>query len=141
MISPPSIAFVTCIEPGILERQVVNLLASIRRLGSPFSDAEFHAIKPRLGPGPRRQTLAELERLGGIYRAHPDPGRRWWDNYLGKAKAMDLVERTSGRDVLVFLDSDMICLSEPEEILLQAGEDFAACPGPRLNWICGPGPE
>src|SRR5438552_2582969 len=88
----PAITFVTCVESGPLEAQVLRMVESLRRFGGAYAECAVWAIKPRFGPPVSRNTRGEFARLGVDYRqtARTDPYA--WYTFLNKTRAFGLAE-------------------------------------------------
>jgi hypothetical protein len=121
-------AFVSCIEAGSLEAMAVRLLKSLRTSGGRLSSAEFIAVKPRFGPALRKQTLNDFRALDGLLLNSQRENRFPWTPFFGKPLALIAAENVSKAGTFCFLDSDILFTSEPDELLLSEGVDFAACP-------------
>src|SRR4051812_16320953 len=85
-----SIAFVTCIEAGGLEQQVVRMIKSLRKWGGRFANAPVYAVKPRPGVPLSRATLAGLDECEATFRSiRPVNPYRW---YAFMNKPLSLIE-------------------------------------------------
>jgi hypothetical protein len=121
------ICFVACVESGQLEAQTVRLAESIRRFGGSFADSEILAVTARFGPPLASETRRRFRELGVRHEriaSHPDYA---WYHYLNKPLALAAAETLSDADVLAWLDSDIVCLGEPDGLALGADLDFASC--------------
>ncbi len=67
MSRPPDLAFVACIEAGVLERQALLLFESIRAYGGVLADCPIYSLAPRAGLGVGRATRGRLDALGVDY--------------------------------------------------------------------------
>lgn len=110
------LALVICTEAGVLERKSVLLVRTIRAFGGRFSGCPMLSYSPRPGRLPARSTLHALRELEvecvlePLNRELPDYG--FGNKVVACAHAATIlsVER------LVFLDSDMCILEEPEAL-------------------------
>ncbi len=123
----PSITFVCCVESGGLETQTIRMIESLRRWGGRFADAPVFAVTPRLSPPLALSTHAAFERLGVEYLRFRADNPYAWKGFLNKHHAMAAVERICTSDCIGWLDSDLLILDEPEQLLLQPDEEFVAC--------------
>ena len=122
------LAFLACIERGILEEQTLLLCRSIRRFGGRYRDEPIYAIQPRAGHEVSATTADELTRLGVRHRCEI-LNRDFVDYPVGnKIFACAWAEEVLDADVLVFLDSDTIFTGEPEALDLADGFDAAIRP-------------
>jgi hypothetical protein len=127
----PSVTFVTCIEAGPLEEQVVRLADSLRTWGGRFRDCPILAIRPRFGPPLSASTRRELRALGVDYlRINPRNDYPWL-GFFNKPLCVVAAEDIARTEALAWLDGDILVIGEPEELLPGAGEDFTACASDR----------
>ena len=117
-----------CVEYGTLEEGTLRLVESLRRFGGPLSAARVVAVTPRRGPSVRRQTLQQFDELGVDYVRIAPPNRYVWQPYLNKYFALAEAEKRATGDLVAWVDSDVIVVAPPTDLLLAANEDFGACP-------------
>jgi len=124
----PSIAFVACIERGSLEEKALLLCRSIRRFGGKFGGAPIYTFQPRAGTTITAKTAAQLDALG--VRHIDEVLNRDFAHYAiaNKIFASARAEELATEDVVVFLDSDSLITSEPNELALADGVDAAVRP-------------
>lgn len=122
----PSITFVCCVESGSLETQTVRMIESVRRWGGKFAHATILAVTPRFGSPLANQTQRAFERLNVTYLRFQSKSSYSWFGFLNKPYALLAAEDYSTSEFICWLDSDLLFLDEPELLLLQEGEDFAA---------------
>lgn len=138
-VASDCITFVCCIEAGALEENVWRLAESIRRWGGRLADSHIIAVSARRGLALRRQTVERLSDLDvELVRdsfASPIP----WFPIYNKAVAVKLAERLASTRLVCFLDSDVLVLAEPTELVLPGDVQFAACPHDLSGATCGPG--
>ena len=126
--SRPDVAFVACIEGGVLEAQTLLLFESLRLYGGRFAGCAAYAFSPRPGHAISEEARRGLDELGVHYSDAvlntecPEYGS------ANRVAAAAHVEETRAHDVLVVLDSDTIFLREPDEFLLPPGVDVAVRP-------------
>jgi hypothetical protein len=122
------LAFVLCSEAGYLESRAALLIESIRRFGGRWADAPVWVVQPRAGrcvsPATRDRYVAQ-----GAVVVAADLNRAWQSYGFGNkiyatAFIESLVEGSVG--TLAFLDSDLIFLQAPEELVLDNGHVVAA---------------
>ena len=123
-----TIAFVACIEHGVLETQTLRLFESLRRFGGQMAGCAAYAVSPR----PDRQigisTRHALRSLDvhhieeHLNRDCPEYGS------ANRVAAAAHIEARSGHDIIVVLDSDTMFLREPTQLLLAADVDAAVRP-------------
>src|SRR3712207_9299808 len=63
----PDVAFVACIEGGVLEAQALLLFESIRRYAGRFRGCDLYALSPRTGHSISAAARARLDALGAHY--------------------------------------------------------------------------
>jgi len=155
-----SLHFVAVVEPGDLERKCVLLVESIRTFGGALARSPCWLVQPRKGGRLTRRTMERFYELDARFVA-VDLNRDW-PHYpiANKIFATAFVERLLADDdaVLCFLDSDIVCLAEPSDLLLEPRHDVGLVPvdkvgrgqpaGEAINdyWrriydICGVDPE
>ncbi len=125
-LSPCRLAVVGCVESGLLESLFVRMAGSLRRFGGRLSQIEIYAVTPRLGPPLASTTRRSLTALGVRHlelRAHH---RYAWHHYLNKPRALAHVETLTSAETIVWLDSDVLCLREPVDLVLPPTVDFLA---------------
>jgi hypothetical protein len=135
----PDVAFVACIEGGVLEAQALLLFESIRRYGGRFCDCAIYALSPRSGHDISAGTREKLDRLSVTYihtilnTECPEYGS------ANRVAAAAYVEQRYPHEILVVLDSDTLFLREPEKILLPRDLDVAVRPVD-VKGMCTTGP-
>jgi hypothetical protein len=123
----PATTFLFCVESGYFEGQILLVLESIRRFAGSLADAPAVVVTPRYGPSLTRATIRGLARLGARY-VYRDMRSRWdWYPYMNKGLAAQLAEDYAETPQVLWLDSDVIVVSEPTHLLLEPEEDFACC--------------
>lgn len=129
-----SLAFVACVEAGPLEQKARLLVRSIRRFGGRHRDAAIHTFSPRIGRGVSAETRAELAAHGVAH--HDEILNRDFDDYgVGnKIFASARAEELASEDVLVFVDTDTVIVSEPDALVLPNGVDAAVRPVEFHRW-------
>jgi len=135
-----AIAFLTCVERGLLEQQTILLCRSLRHFGGRYRHASIYAIQPRAGHDISRATERTLDELGVCHYAailNSDFAHYPVGN---KIFACAWAEQALDQDVFVFLDSDTIFTGEPTSLDLAEGVDAAVRPAHSLGHNCsGPG--
>lgn len=124
--TPRPTTFVTCIESGLLEKQVVLLARSLRALDTDIGRLDFIAVQPRRDVALARETrraLAELDVRVVSERLVPAFD---WNPHLNKAAAMAWAERNVNSPYLTWLDGDLVFLRSPEGLIPDAGTSFVA---------------
>jgi hypothetical protein len=135
-----SLCLVTCVESGPLEAQTIRLAESLRRFGGALAGSELIAVTPRFGPPLTRATHRRFRELGVRHERIAARGGYAWYHYLGKPRALLAAEALTGADVLAWLDTDVLVLGEPTELLLGPDLDFAAAvPDDGVIGSTGPG--
>ncbi len=133
-----SLAFIACVERGILEDQTKLLCRSIRRYGGRHAQAPIHTFQPRCGTEVSRETLAVLEELGATH--HTGTLNIDFRDYAigNKILVCARAEEILSEAVLVFLDSDTIIVNEPAELELPEELDAAVRPADSVFNSTGP---
>lgn len=135
----PSLTFVCCIESGPLEFQTTRLVRSIRKWGGDLANCPILAVTPRTGCPLHPETVRLLAESGvrHVKKNVDDPYR--WFGYLNKCKALELAETEADTDQIVWVDSDVLIVAQPDDLLLEDGVDIAACPTSKTVATEGPG--
>ena len=137
----PSIAFVCCVEAGVLEPMTVRLIESLRRNGGRMSAAPVLVVNPRFGPAIASSTRRAFDRLGARYLP-----ARWrepyaWYHFMNKLRAVEVAEQEfTGAETIAFLDCDVLVLEEPSEFALDENNDITACTPPDASLASTTGP-
>src|SRR4029079_3792135 len=66
-LNKPDVAFVACIEGGVLETQALILFESIRRYAGRFKDCSLYALSPRAGHEISDRARYRLNQLNVTY--------------------------------------------------------------------------
>jgi hypothetical protein len=120
-------AFVCCIESGSLESQTLRMIESLRRWGGAFADMPVLAVNPRMGTPLSYRTLRALDSLQVDYLRLKNRDRYAWDKFLNKPYAVLAAENYFQSECIVWVDSDLLFVGEPEQLILSDEEDFVAC--------------
>lgn len=125
-------------EAGVLERQAVLLIQSLRRFGGAYADMSVTVVSPRPARRPSDSTIREFDKLSATYlpldlcSPEPDYGPSF------RVLALSAVAQRSQSDIIIQADSDTVFCDEPEfDIPLRC---FAGRPVD-LNGICSHGPD
>jgi hypothetical protein len=138
MADTPSITFICCVESGWLEDQTVRMIESLRRWGGRLADAPVLAVTPRFGPPLARATHQALERLKARHVRAPARGDYAWFQFLNKPRALLAGEALATTETACWLDSDILVVGEPDQLVLGPEEDFAACASDQEMATTGP---
>lgn len=133
------ITFVTCVESGPLETQVLRMAESLRRFGGAYADCPMWAVRPRFGAPVSGRTRRELDRLKVEFRrtARDDPYP--WYAFGNKTRALRLAEEQVPTEFVGWLDADLLVTGEPSELLPGPTEDVTACTPDNVGGSTGPG--
>ena len=127
------ILFVACVERGPLEAKARLLVQSIRRFGGRWADAPIHTFAPRENRAISDQTKSFFDNEGVVH--HEEVLNPFYDYGVGnKIFASAAAEELASEDVIVFLDSDTVILSEPSSLALHQGIDAAVRPVEFHRW-------
>lgn len=137
----PSTTFVTCVEAGGLEPQVLLLVESLRRFGGAWANMPFVAVKPRRGPGLRSETLSAFRRLQVEFIDKPFNSKLAWWNNANKSAAMAALETQVSTPNITWLDGDMVIMQplddvtpvEHAQFIARAGEGYLGSDGSDAN--------
>lgn len=127
MTERPQITFVCCVESGPLERQTVLMVESLRRWGGQFANAPVFAVTPRFGPPLANVTHQAFKKLHVEYLCIHQNSKYSWNKFLNKPYALVTVEKHTTSECIAWLDSDLLILNAPDQLILNEGEDFLAC--------------
>ena len=140
MPRPPDLAFVACIEAGVLERQALLLFESIRTYGGSLAECPIYALAPRAGLGVGAEARDRLDALRVDYIDDVLNTECVEYGSANRVVAAAHIERTTAHELLVVLDSDTLVLREPEAFLLPRDVDVAARPVD-CKGMCTSGPD
>ena len=107
-VSAGAVEFAVIVEEGVLERQALLFVESLRRFGGRHAQAKVAAISPRRSRRPTRGTVRALARLGADYvklrvdGACPEYPTSW------RVHSLAAIERLPGPPVLVQVDTDTL---------------------------------
>ena len=122
----PSVTVVACVEAGELEPKTIRMVDSLRRFGGRFAELDVIAVTPRMGAPLRSETRRRLDELG-VRPVRIKPETRYvWHHYMNKAQAVMAAEQLVESDAILWIDSDIIFLREPNQLELPSGVDFLA---------------
>jgi hypothetical protein len=134
----PDVTFVCCVEAGPLEAMTVRMIESLRRWGGSLANAPVLAVTPRFGPNLRQETLNIFQNRNVRYVKFTSGEKFSWNNFMNKPNALCLAEKEVNTEFLAWLDSDILILAEPEQLLLTGEEAFAACAPDKNVGTSGP---
>lgn len=135
----PNVAFVACIEKGVLERQALLLFESIRRYTGGFRDCPIYALSPRAGYSISASVRQKLDKLSVTYIDSVLNTECREYGSANRVAAAAYVEQRHPHEILVILDSDTLFLREPNEFLLPPDIDVAVRPVD-VKGMCTTGP-
>lgn len=141
MTSKTDITFVSCVESGPLETQTIRMMESLRRWGGRFVDAPLLAVTPRFGSPLSYETHKAFERLNVKHIRFQADNPYSWKGFLNKHFALAAAEEYSDSEFIGWLDSDLLIVDEPNCLILEKGEDFAACASDKNIGTVGPEDE
>jgi hypothetical protein len=124
-------------EAGVLERQALLLIESLRRFGGSYADMEVTVVSPRPTRRPSDATVRSFEKLSATYlpldihSPEPDYGPSF------RVLALSAVAQNSKSDIIIQTDSDTVFCDEPEFDI--PPQSFAARPVD-LKGVCSSGP-
>lgn len=127
-----NVAFVICSERGPLACKSLLLCESIRRFGGVYSRAPIYSFAPRRDRYLTPVAIELFEMLSVTHRNMPLNTKFVHDPFANKILSGFQVEQETSADWIVFLDSDKVLFSEPEE-LFSSEHDFAARPVDKKN--------
>jgi len=134
----PPITFVTCVESGPLESQVLRMVESLRRFGGAYAGCRMWAVKPRFGPPVSRNTRKQFEHFGVEYRHTNRTDSHDWYAYINKTRALMLAEAQAETEFVGWLDADLLFTGEPSELTPGPNEDISACSSDNSGGTTGP---
>jgi hypothetical protein len=137
-MSPP-ITFVTCVESGPLETQVLRMVESLRRFGGGYAGCPVWAVKPRLGPPVGRKTRREFDRLNIEFHTTSRDDAFGWYPFLNKTRAVVYGAERAATEFVGWLDADLLFTGDPTELCPTAGDDVVACSPDNPGGSTGPG--
>jgi hypothetical protein len=129
---------VACIESGPLEPMTVRMIESLRQFGGRLSNCEVMAVNARTGAPLRPETRRRLARLGVELVVSRQSHRYVWQHLLHKLHSLVAIEGRTTAETIGWLDSDIILLGEPTDMILEPHEDFTAMPSMGILGSTGP---
>src|SRR5678816_1500611 len=118
-----NIAFVACIEGGVLEKQALLLFESIRRNTGLFRERPIYALSPRAGHDISNYARDQLDQMRVTYIDKVLNTECTEYGSANRVAAAAHIEQEYSHEFLVILDSDSIFLREPDQFLLPADCD------------------
>jgi lipopolysaccharide biosynthesis glycosyltransferase len=103
------------------------MIESLRRWGGQFANAPVFAVTPRLGPPLANKTRQAFEKLHVEYLRLHENSRYSWNKFLNKPYALVAVDKHTTSECIAWLDSDLLILGAPDQLILNEAEDFLAC--------------
>jgi len=128
MANTSDITFVCCVESGSLECQTVRMVESLRQYGGKFSTAPIIAVTPRFGPPLSATTVQAFDKMNVTYLRTRARNNYPWFKFLNKPLALVAADQRATSESVAWLDSDLLFVSEPEELELRPSEDFLGFP-------------
>lgn len=141
MVDTSPITFVCCVEAGGLETQTVRMVQSLRQYGGRLATAPIVAVTSRSGPALSRKTHQVFEQYQIEYLKLDTKKRKdsySWNHFLNKPHAILEVDERSKTEAIAWLDSDILIVNEPNQLVLQPQESFLACTSDRFGATTGP---
>jgi hypothetical protein len=139
MTESPQITFVCCVDSGWLEAQTLRMIESLRRWGGRFANAPIVAVTARFGFPLSQKTRQAFKKFDVEYIHFQAKNQYTWMPFLNKPNALLAVEKESTSEYIGWLDSDLLILGEPDQLILNEGEDFVACAADKNVGTSGPG--
>jgi hypothetical protein len=129
-----TVRFVACVERGALEEKALLLVRSIRRFGGQWAKSPIDTFAPRAGRAISNATRDAL-RANGVMHHDEVLNRDFYDYAIAnKIFAAARAEELASEDVVVFLDTDTVILSEPAAFALPRSIDAAVRPVEFHRW-------
>jgi hypothetical protein len=123
------LGFVITIEKGDLEAKTLLLVESIRHFGGALSDSAIWVVQPTIERDISSDTLRRLESLNVKYTKKALNRRLLGMRFANKAYSASFVEENAGDfPFLVHLDSDILCVNPPYDLLLPYGKRVGVAP-------------
>lgn len=113
-----TVTFVICTERGILEPMSVTLIKSLRQFGGSLKDAPVLSYQPRPAYEISAETRRALEQLEVTLITEPLNKKYAHYPQGNKPFVCAHAEQHASTEFVVFLDSDMVVLSEPYALQL-----------------------
>jgi len=115
---------VICVEKGSLEYKALCLVLTLRQNWGAWSQTPIYSYSPREGRG-ISPWLASIFRDHDVTIVEEPINTRYYDYPLAnKPLCMAHAERQDIHDLLVFLDSDILCWHEPTDFTLAANKNL-----------------
>jgi hypothetical protein len=121
------LAFIACVESGYLEGQTVLHCRSIRKFAGRYSNASIYTFQTRNGTELKKATLDHLAELGVSHSSIQTNCGHKVREFANKTFVSAYAEEWLTEDILVFVDSDTVFVSEPLDFDLSFGIDAAVC--------------
>lgn len=124
------ISFICIVEAGDLERKVILLGESLRRVFANKDDVPIFAVRPRKGREIGKKTMETFNNLGIKYIYKPINVK--WRNlaFANQVYGPALIEEQmkDKTEILVYLDADIVCLKMPDKLFLKDKEKVLVVP-------------
>jgi hypothetical protein len=115
---------VICVERGSLEYKALCLVLTLRGNWGAWSNTPVYSYSPREGRG-ISAWLATIFQAYGVTIVEEPINTKYYDYPLAnKPLCMAHAERQKRHDLLVFLDSDVLCWREPTDFALAEGKNL-----------------
>lgn len=123
----PKGCVIYCIEAGLLEKNTLLSIASIRRFGGKLNDYDIFCVQPRTNFNISKNAKNCLAEFGANFIKIPLNKRHSYYGLANKPMVCDYVMKNYMYDQYVFLDSDTLVLKEPTDLFSFSG-DIAVSP-------------
>jgi len=123
----PKGCIIYCIETGLLEKNSLLSIASIRQFGGKLNDYDIFCIQPRAYFNISKKTKSLLSEFGATFIKVPLNIRHNYYALANKPLVCDYIMKNYAYDHYIFLDSDTLVLNVPTELLSFSGE-IGLCP-------------
>jgi hypothetical protein len=107
------VGFIITIDGGDLERKSLLLIDSIKTFGGPFSKSPIWVIRTTTGSELGSETPKRLESMDARLVTQTTQSIMPGNRFSNKIYAAEIGERIADTETIVFLDSDILCLSPP----------------------------
>jgi hypothetical protein len=118
----------------------LRLVESLRRFGGSLADVDVITVTPRPGPPLAASTRRAMIDLGILHLDARPATPYTWHHYMNKPQALVAAEAVARTEGMLWLDSDVLILREPRDLVLPAGVDFVAS-APDTGIIGSRGPD
>jgi hypothetical protein len=113
----PKACIIYCIEGGLLEKNTLLSIASLRQFGGKLSHFDIFCVQPRKQFPVSEETKTQLKGLGATFIEQSLNQKHKYYGLANKPIVCNFIMKNFAYDRYIFLDSDTVLFNEPSEVL------------------------